>query len=145
MSRGRPKTKEQIIETAVEAFMPASPWEDDIFKSQPTEKEIKAEITNFDVSRLTENQKNYIGSSAGFKIWDSLTTEQKKQAWVFGTTREYFSHSIFNPGNIPPLLCYKRVGKGFKNEYIINLNSMRPTKSSNIQEPVPQSIINYFK
>jgi hypothetical protein len=74
-----------------------------------------------------------------------LSMEQKRDAWMNGTANTYYSHSIYSPPNIPPLLCYKRVGKGFKNEYIINLNTMRPTKTSQNQENVPSSIINHFK
>jgi len=143
--RGRPRTKTERIEAMAEAIAaPANPWEDDIFQTKPSESVIKEVVTNFDVSKLTENHKNYIGVFAGMKMWDVLTPEEKKYAWGTGTSNNYYSHSVFNPGNIPPLLCYKRVGKGYKNDYVINLNSMRPTKSSLNQEAVPESIIKFF-
>jgi hypothetical protein len=143
--RGRPRTKTERIETMAEAIAaPANPWEEDIFQSKPAEETIKEVVTNFDVNKLSENHKNYIGSCAGLKMWNTLTADEKRYAWGTGTSNNYYSHSVFNPGNIPPLLCYKRVGKGYKNEYVINLNSMRPTKTSINQEQVPNSIIKFF-
>ena len=142
--RGRPRTKTERPEEAAAIAAPLNPGEDDIFVTKPTESVIKEVVTNFDVNQLTENHKNYIGVFAGLKMWDVLSADEKKYAWGTGTANNYYSHSVFNPGNIPPLLCYKRVGKGYKNEYVINLNSMRPTKSSINQEAVPESIIKFF-
>lgn len=139
-----PEKTENNATDSVDVVQTVNPWEEDMFQSQPTEKTIQEVKENFDVSKLTERHKNYIGLMAGLKIWDVLSSEEKKRAWGCGTFNTYYSHSVFNPGNIPPLLTYKKVGKGFKNEYIINLNSMRPTKSSPIQEPVPESVIKHF-
>lgn len=139
MSRGRPSNKE--IQAIAEKMFP---WEEDMYKTAPTIETIKEVVSNFDVTKLTNSQKNYIGICAGLKMWDVLESDEKSKAWLGGTNSLYYSHSVFNPGNIPPLLCYKQVGKGSKNEYIINLNTMKPTKTSTIQEPVPQTIINHF-
>ncbi|NDA90054.1 MAG: hypothetical protein EBY20_03995 [Alphaproteobacteria bacterium] len=138
MSRGRPSNKE-LNQIAAKMY----PWEEEIYSTKPDEKTIQ-EIKNFDVSKLTESQKNYIGICAGFKMWSILSAEEKREAWITGRNSEYYSHSVFNPGNIPPLLCYKQVGKGSKNIYIINLNTMKPTKTSECQEQLPQTIIKHF-
>lgn len=150
--RGRPRSQtSHSVEVGVKGAAPLSdtlspvdPWDNEIYSTKPSEEIIKEVIKDFDVSKLADNQKNYIGMCAGFKMWDILSENDKRQAWINGTAKNYHSHSIYTPAGVPPLLCYKRVGKGFKNEYIINLNTMRPTKSSTIQEAVPESIIKYF-
>jgi hypothetical protein len=145
--RGRPRTKTiaDVADSVDDLQTKVSlPWEEDIFQSKPAEETIKEVVTNFDVNKLSENHKNYIGSCAGLKMWSTLSADERRYAWGTGTSNNYYSHSVFNPGNIPPLLCYKRVGKGYKNEYVINLNSMRPTKTSINQEQVPNSIIKHF-
>lgn len=144
VKRGRPRSHSVEVGVKGAASLAVDPWESDLYTSKPTEETIKEVIKDFDVKQLTDSQKNYIGMCAGFKMWDILTSDEKRQAWITGTAKDYYSHSIFTPVGVPPLLCYKRVGKGFKNEYIINLNSMRATKSSIKQDPVPDTIIRHF-
>jgi len=70
-----------------------------------------------------------IGKKAGYQIWDELSEEDKKIAWKCSTNGNYHSYSIIKVANIP-LLTFKRVGKGYKNELVVNLNSNKCTAKS---------------
>ena len=70
-----------------------------------------------------------IGKKAGFLIWDELSEERKKTAWSLNTNGNYHSYSIIKIGDLP-LLTFKRVGKGYKNELVVNLNSKKCTAKS---------------
>jgi hypothetical protein len=70
-----------------------------------------------------------IGRKAGFKIWDELSEEDKKIAWRCYTNDTYHSYSIIKIADLP-LLTFKKVGKNYKNELVINLNSKKCTAKS---------------
>jgi hypothetical protein len=70
-----------------------------------------------------------IGKKAGFQIWDELSEESKKIAWRFNTNGNYYSYSVIKIADLP-LLTFKRVGKGYKNELVVNLNSKKCTIKS---------------
>lgn len=70
-----------------------------------------------------------IGKKAGFLIWDELSEESKKTAWRLNNNGNYHSYSIIKIADLP-LLTFKRVGKGYKNELVVNLNSKKCTAKS---------------
>lgn len=70
-----------------------------------------------------------IGKKAGYQMWDELTEENKKIAWRTNTNGSYHSHSVIKVSDLP-LLTFKRVGKGYKNELVVNLNSKKCTAKS---------------
>lgn len=77
------------------------------------------------------NKEKYIelGKKAGFMVWDELSESHRKTAWQNHTNGNYHSYSVIKIGDLP-LLTFKRVGKGYKNELIVNLKSMKSTKNS---------------
>lgn len=97
------------------------------------------------IAKLTREKIALIAFDAGFTLWDNLTEESKKRAWISKTNLEYHSSSIFTKEGLPPMLCYRRVGTGQKNEYVINLNTMKPTYGSQLKTPVRESIIQSMK
>jgi hypothetical protein len=70
-----------------------------------------------------------IGKKAGYQMWDELTEENKKIAWRSNTNGCYHSYSVIKIADLP-LLTFKRVGKGYKNELVVNLNSKKCTVKS---------------
>ena len=99
----------------------------------------------FDIDKITPEKINEIGRSIGFLMWDDLQVESKKFAWFSSTNNKYFSGSIYKKEGLPPLLSFKRVGKGEKNQYVLNLNTMRPTFNSIIKKQLSDNIINSLK
>lgn len=70
-----------------------------------------------------------IGRKAGFEMWEDRDEEAKKRAWILKINDSMYSYSVIKIADLP-LLTFKRVGKGFKNELVINLKSMKCTAKS---------------
>jgi hypothetical protein len=70
-----------------------------------------------------------IGRKAGFEMWEDKDEETKKRAWTLKINDSMHSYSVIKIADLP-LLTFKRVGKGFKNELVINLNSKKCTAKS---------------
>jgi hypothetical protein len=92
--------------------------------------------------KITPDIIKQIGFDSGFLMWEDLTEEQKKKAWYEKRNTNYHSGSLFIKDELPPMLCFRRVGKGEKNEYVINLNSGKPTASSQIKKPLSLAMLN---
>jgi hypothetical protein len=86
-------------------------------------------ITNQYEHLLKKEQYIELGKKAGFMIWDELSESYRKLAWQTHTNENYHSFSVIKIGDLP-LLTFKRVGKGFKNDLIVNLKTMKSTKNS---------------
>jgi len=99
----------------------------------------------YDITKITRDKIALIAFDAGFTLWDNLTEESKKRAWVSKTNLQYHSSSIFTKEGLPPMLCFRRVGTGQKNEYVINLNTMKPTFGSPMKTAVRESIVESVK
>jgi hypothetical protein len=94
------------------------------------------------MEKLTEEIKRKIGLNLGYILWDDLNEEEKKKAWTDKTNHHYHSFFIKEAKDkFPPMLLFKRVGSGFKCDYIINLNTMKPTKNSPNQKKISDDII----
>jgi len=76
-----------------------------------------------------------------FSSWDNLNTSQKKKAWNDKRNSFYYSHTVFSPEGLPPMLCFKKVGKGYKSDYILNLRTLKPTKNSPIKRMFKTEIL----
>jgi len=86
-----------------------------------------------------------LGELLGFKMWEKLSTEEQKRMWKESKNNDYHSYSLFNNEDLPPLICFKRVGKGHKNDYILNLKTMKPTKKSPNKKIITLDQIERFK
>jgi len=94
------------------------------------------------MEKLSEEIKRNIGLNAGYILWDDLNEEEKKKAWFNKTNHHYHSYSVIEAKDkFPPMLCFKRVGSGYKCDYILNLKSMKPTKNSPNQKQLSDAII----
>jgi len=85
------------------------------------------------MSELSEEEVKHLAELLKFNLWENLTEEQKKEKWRNKTNSNYFSFSYFKPEGLPSMLVFKRVGKGYKANYVLNLNTLKPTKKSPIQ------------
>lgn len=86
-------------------------------------------ITNEYEHQVKKEQYIELGKRAGFMVWDELSESNKISAWKNHTNSNYHSFSVIKIEDLP-LLTFKRVGKGFKNELIVNLKTMKSTKNS---------------
>jgi hypothetical protein len=85
------------------------------------------------MDELSEEEVKHLAELLKFSLWENLTEEQKKEKWKAKTNDNYFSFSYFKPEGLPSMLVFKRVGKGHKANYILNLNTLKPTRKSPIQ------------
>jgi hypothetical protein len=96
-------------------------------------------------AKITDEIKMLIGYNAGFLMWEELSEQSKKKAWYEKRNANYHSCSLYIKEGLPPMLCYKRVGKGEKNEYVINLNTLKPTFNSQIKKELSKYLIDKLK
>jgi hypothetical protein len=96
-------------------------------------------------AKITNEVKMLIGFNAGFLMWEELSEQSKKMAWFEKRNTNYHSCSLYIKEGLPPMLCYKRVGKGEKNDYVINLNTFKPTFNSQIKKELSKYLIDKLK
>jgi hypothetical protein len=159
--RGRPRKQQNEIINLDELSSEASGSE------TTTPEEIKTgEMSNFTIETIIEPNdadvvrrqiqdeieskfnlsiRTAIGINAGFLMWEDLTEQSKKMAWFEKRNTNYHSSSLYIKEGLPPMLCFKRVGKGEKNEYVINLNTLKPTFNSKIKKELSKYLINKLK
>jgi hypothetical protein len=90
-----------------------------------------------------------IGTNAGLKLFDTLTKAERKKV----DEREYYETSIMpKQNNRPPMIVFKSMNQNYcvgyspnQSEYTINLITLKPTKNSQNQTPIPIHIINRMK
>lgn len=82
-----------------------------------------------------------IGENIGFNMWESLTYEKQQEELSNDNDRDYHFATILS--NKTPILIYQQGNPNamfLPSSYTINLNTLEPTKKSEIQTKIPKHI-----